>query len=150
MHATTPQQVNLSSDGNDSRERSRSGATAQPEPASQYQSGDAPRADLHPSAAESTNELRDAVYEVLGCAFRSAPDGRSTNGMDDRTTDAVREVCAMARATDVRAETLILAIKGVWRQLPEAHGMTRLDAEVTLAALITLCIKEYYVPQPRR
>jgi hypothetical protein len=47
----------------------------------------------------------------------------------------------------VRAETLLLAIKDRWRRLPESHGPGRLDAEVTLAAVITRCIREYYAPR---
>ena len=57
------------------------------------------------------------------------------------------ELCAAARASEVRAEALILAIKDGWRRIPEAHGQHRLDAEVTLAALITSCIREYYGPR---
>ena len=56
------------------------------------------------------------------------------------------EVCATARANDVRAEALILLLKSTWWRLPEAHDARRHDAEITLAEVITLCIKEYYAP----
>ena len=54
------------------------------------------------------------------------------------------ELCAAARASEVRAETLILALKDSWRRLPECYGENRMEAEITLAAVITRCIGEYY------
>lgn len=60
---------------------------------------------------------------------------------------AMRELCAAARAGDLRAETVILAIKESWRHVPECYGENRLEAEITLAAVITCCIGEYYDPR---
>jgi hypothetical protein len=146
MHAPTPQQpATTNSDRSDWRERSRDGGTLQPESMQRFQLGTSPEAELPSSAAQITIELLAAAHEVLRCAFRYPRSGGSTDGRDAGTVDAVRSVCAMARANDVRAETLILAIKAEWRQLPEANGATRMDAEVTLATLITMCIKEYYL-----
>jgi hypothetical protein len=130
-------------------EPSNGGGTMQPESTSRLQMRSAAEAQLPSSTGRAEVDLRASVFAVLRSAFRSPDYGSSASGVDDRTHDAVRSACAMARANDIRAETLILAIKGGWRQLPEAHGMTRIDAEVTLAALITMCIKEYYAPRGR-
>jgi hypothetical protein len=92
-------------------------------------------------------DLRAPVHELLRRAFRTARNDGAAERLDYDTHDAARSVCAMARANDIRAETVILAIKAGWRQLPESRGTSRMDAEATLAELITLCIKEYYAPQ---
>lgn len=147
MQAPTPPRVNAVPAGAESRERSTKDGTVQPETPSRISLATTPATSPTYSTTEPTPDLRAAVHEVLRCAFLGVRNGGSTPTLDDDTCGAVRSMCAMARATDTRAETLILAIKGGWRQLPEAHGTTRMDAEVTLAALITMCIKEYYAPQ---
>jgi hypothetical protein len=141
--------MNLSSDAAERRDASQSGATVQPAAPSRVQMNDSPTAGLSSSAAEVSTDLRAPVYELLRRTFRAARDDGSIDVTDPGTHDAVRSICAMARACDIRAETLILAIKAGWRQLPDFRNTTRLDAEVTLAALITMCIKEYYAPYRR-
>lgn len=110
-----------------------------------FSSDDAERRD----GSRASIDLRAPVHELLRRAFRAARNGGSADRMDHDTHDAARSVCAMARANDIRAETVILAIKAGWRQLPESRDPSRLDAETTLAELVTLCIKEYYAPQRR-
>jgi hypothetical protein len=90
--------------------------------------------------------LQALVDDVLRTAVAAARDG-SLRGTLVADSDPMSELCAAARANDVRAETLLLAIKDRWRRLPESHGPGRLDAEVTLAAVITRCIREYYAPR---
>ena len=98
-----------------------------------------------PPPRESVTGLRPLVDDVLRAAVATShTDGRRAAVIADR--DPMRELCAAARASDVRAETLILAIKESWRRLPESHGASRLDGEVTLATVITRCIREYYGP----
>ena len=90
--------------------------------------------------------LRPLVDDVLRAAVAATRVGSPRAAMiADR--DPMRELCAAARANEVRAETLILAIKDGWRRLPDSNGWSRLDAEVMLAGLITGCIKEYYGPR---
>ena len=149
MRASALQQMTFSSDATESRDGSRGGATVQPSSSSRMQTDGSLEARSAASAGEAPIDLRAPVYELLRCVFRPAEEGGSAEGTAHDTHDAVRSVCAMARANDIRAETLILAIKAGWRQLPESHGTSRMDTEVTLAALITLCIKEYYAPQRR-
>lgn len=142
------QRVNAPSDVRGFRDRSPGGGIISPGRTSHARPGTASEVEV-PLATDVTSDLRASVHEVLRRAFRHARNDGATARMDEDTHDAMRSVCAMARATDVRAETLILAIKGGWRQLPEAQGATRMDAEIMLAALVTMCIKEYYAPQAR-
>lgn len=141
--------VNPPFDETSSRDRSRDGGTMQPDSAHRLQMGNSPNIGPSSQTAGTSIDLRAPVRELLGCAFRAVRNDGAGVGMDDGTHDAVRSVCAMAQANGMRAETLILAVKAGWRQLPESRGTTRVDAEATLAALITLCIKEYYAPQRR-
>lgn len=97
------------------------------------------------SSHELVPGLRPLVDDVLRTAVAAARAGRHAAVIADR--DPMGELCAAARAEGVRAETLILAIKDRWRRLPDSHGANRLDGEVTLAAVITRCIKEYYGPR---
>ena len=109
-------------------------------------SGAAQLAHGFQSSRELAPGLRALVDDVLRAAFAAMHAGGShAAGIADR--DPMRELCAAARASEVRAETLILAIKDGWRRLPQAHGSNRLDAEVTLAEVITRCIREYYGPR---
>jgi hypothetical protein len=91
-------------------------------------------------------DLKALVDDVVRSAVAAAAHGGGyvTTWEDG---DPMRELCAAARANDVRAETLLLAIKDRWRRLPQSHGASRMDGEVTLAAVITGCIKEYYGPR---
>ena len=98
------------------------------------------------STRESTSILRALVDDVLRAAVAAEGDGLPyAVARADR--DPMGELCAAARANDVRAETLILAIKDAWRRFPESRGASRLDSEVTLATVITKCIREYYGPR---
>ena len=98
------------------------------------------------SSRELAPDLRPLVDAVLRPAVATVRDG-IPYGTAIADRDPMRELCAAARANEVRAETLVLAIKDSWRRLPESYGPSRLEAEVTLAAVITKCIREYYGPR---
>ena len=104
----------------------------------------------HETLSQSRAPVRDLqalVDDVLRSAVAAAAHGgRYPTAWEDG--EPMRELCAAARANDVRAETLLLAIKDRWRRLPQSHGASRMDGEITLAAVITRCIKEYYGPRP--
>ena len=101
--------------------------------------------EFNSSSHESAPHLQALVDDVLRAAFPGTRNGDAlVAGVADR--DPMGELCAAARANDVRAETLILTIKDRWRHLPEFQGAGRLDAEIMLATVITGCIREYYGP----
>lgn len=103
-------------------------------------------ASPHSLSEESIGQLREPVVRLLRVALHQARDSDAADGSPEKVRALLREVCSTARVHEVRAETLILVLKSAWRHLPEVFGMTRLDAERTLAGVITLCIEEYYAP----
>ena len=110
-------------------------------------SGAANRGDtLVSSTRGSAPALRSLVDDVLREAV-AAERGSVPYAPEMTIRDPMRELCAAARANDVRAETLILTIKDAWRRFPESRGANRLDSEVMLATVITRCIREYYGPR---
>jgi hypothetical protein len=97
------------------------------------------------SSHELAPDLRALVDAVLRSAVAAVRDGTPyATAIADR--DPMGELCAAARASEVRAETLILAIKDSWRRVPECYGERRPEAQATLARVITWCIREYYGP----
>ena len=101
---------------------------------------------LASSSHELAPDLRALVDAVLHSAVAAVRDGTPyATVIADR--DPMGELCAAARAHEVRAETLILAIKDGWRRVPESYGQRRPEAEATLARVITRCIREYYGPR---
>jgi hypothetical protein len=118
------------------------------------------RADHHASSSTghvehglrtpARDSVPDRIWALVDDVLRAAG-ARARNGNPRETViadrDPMGELCAAARAHDVQAETLILALKDSWRRLPESHGPNRLDSEVMLATVITRCIREYYGPR---
>jgi hypothetical protein len=98
------------------------------------------------SPREAAPGLRALVDDVLRAAVAAERNSVPfAAGIAHR--DPLGELCAAARANDVRAETLILAIKDAWRRFPESHAPSRLDSDVMLATVVTKCIREYYGPR---
>jgi hypothetical protein len=111
----------------------------------QSTSGHVEHGFVSPSSHELVPSLRTLVDDVIRTAFAARNGNADVARIADR--DPMRELCAAARAHEVQAETLILAVKDSWRRLPESHAASRLDSEVTLATVITECIREYYGPR---
>lgn len=89
------------------------------------------------------------LREMIGAASQSAIRALRSGGADEgreAPRAAFRDSCALARARGVRAEQLILMIRDGWHRLPELRGVSRVDADVTRARVVTLCIQEYYEP----
>jgi hypothetical protein len=52
-----------------------------------------------------------------------------------------------AQRRRLRAEEVIVTLKGLWHTLPEAHGIVdRSDERHMLERLVTMCIEAYYQP----
>jgi hypothetical protein len=95
---------------------------------------------------ESSRQLRELILQTLRITIHRSREQGSADGSGKEVLAMKREFCATERADDLRVEALILLLTATWWRLPEVHGVTRLDAEITLAELITLCIKEYFAP----
>lgn len=83
--------------------------------------------------------LPQLIRGTLGCAL-----GPSVPEAEVR--EAMRRACAVARAEGLQPEQLLVALKQVWLEMPEARRMLPEARETTLSGLITLCIKEYFAP----
>lgn len=90
----------------------------------------------------SVDNLAD---HTLRCALHATGHG---GGVDRSVRDALRKTCDLAHERGLRAEELIVLLKGAWRRLPEVRSMSRDGSDAALARVITMCIGEYY-RQPR-
>jgi hypothetical protein len=87
--------------------------------------------------------LRRSLSHVL-----AEPWPEDASGADLRA--ALRDACDRARNDGLRAEQLLLALKEVWRQLPERGRPLHIDSDAILARLVTACIDEYYDSYPTK
>ena len=107
------------------------------------------RADGRTSDApdgDGAGRVRGLAEEALRCALR----GVELGGQDGELREALRRVGDSAQACGLRAEQLLILLKGGWRELPEARHLTRVsgsDGDGTLARVISLCIEKYYAPR---
>lgn len=99
------------------------------------------RSDRGDSLADAGRDL-PAVRAALLAHIRASS---GAAGDDGRARDAVRELCDDAHRRHLEPEQLLVAIKGVWRSMPEAGAGARVAAtQGSLDRFITLCIEEYY------
>lgn len=89
-------------------------------------------------------DLRDSMYEALHSAARALRRDGTDGQPDERARRALESVCALARRDEIRAEQLLILLKDAWRRLPEVQSAARMDADVTLACVVTHCIEEFY------
>jgi hypothetical protein len=87
---------------------------------------------------ESTLALSDAFRRHLS-------DPSDAAGIEVR--DALGKVCAEARRSQIPAERLLVAFKGIWNTLPEVRRLPPHEAADEVRNLVTLCIERYYAPQ---
>lgn len=97
---------------------------------------------LHERSAEQLSDLiRSVLCSLLG---KERPDTEATGDL----RAALRVTCEHARHDGLRAEQLVLILKAVWRDLPEGRQLPPVDADETLARVVTACIAEYYDDTP--
>ena len=95
------------------------------------------------SRVSTQHRLRSSLQLVFQNAGSQLADVAPGATLDLRI--ALRQVCADARHSGMRAEQLLVLIKDVWSELPvgiarvpSAHGDERLNY------VITTCVDEYY------
>ena len=86
-------------------------------------------------------DLRELARGAVCAALHS--DGRGRR-LDEEVRPILRRTCDVAREHDTMVERVLILLKDVWREQPEARPKRYSDAEDTLARVITLCIEEYY------
>ena len=77
---------------------------------------------------------------------------RETALLDSRLRPAARLVCEDARASELKVEQLLVALKSEWSVLLEQRHVPAAARPDLTSRFITLCIYEYYAsrPTPRR
>jgi hypothetical protein len=96
--------------------------------------------------SECTALLRAVADRVA----RSARDGDPRRGLDEGGREALDVACRAARERGLQAEHVVLALKELWRVLPEPRQLERHDAHAALAYLVTECVTAFYAPARAR
>lgn len=85
--------------------------------------------------------LSAASVQLLEAALRAF----TTSGEDASLRTALHAVSQEARAQQMRAEQLLVALKDVWYSLPQIKDAGEGEREHRLLQrVVTLCIREYY------
>ncbi len=95
----------------------------------------------------STQRLRRTLQSVFENAALHRADGPESQNAAVRAS--LRQVCADARHSGLRAEQLLVIIKEVWAGLPS--GMARVPSvhgDERLNYVISTCVDEYYGHSP--
>ena len=110
----------------------------------------------HASAERSAprpafSDVRRLMAPATAAAIRDALDRYAENGvLDSRLRPAARMVCSDAKASEMRVEQMLIALKNEWAALLEQrripHGAARTDLT---SRFITLCIHAFYEAQSR-
>lgn len=110
---------------------------------------DASRTNDGPATArrEGMSRASDPARSVLRRALRIGVRGCTRDG---ELRDALHRACAVTRDSGLHVEDLLVLLKEVWRELPEARRAPRQEADELLARVISLCINEYYAPAGNR
>ena len=89
------------------------------------------------------------MSQATTAAVHYALDGqRGGHLVDSRLRPAARMVCNDARASGLRVEELLIALKQEWGALLDSHHVSPGDARTDLTSrFITLCIYEFYAAQ---
>jgi hypothetical protein len=84
-------------------------------------------------SAETVTALRDAIRRHL-----------TSEVHDGDLRAALQRLTREARANRLHAEQVIIILKSVWADLPEASQPAPGERRGTLERLVTFCINEYY------
>ena len=95
-------------------------------------------------AADPRAPIRSDLHDAATRTIVAVRSGASLDKAICQAREHVRAACVIARGRDVRAEQVVLLMKDVFRTLASPRFITRVDAEVMLARLVTLCILTYY------
>ena len=106
-----------------------------------HSSPDAFSAESAPASA--SRQLRARLHSVLLDPALRYADAPSSELRDLRT--ALRQVCADARASGLRAEQLLVIIKDVWATLPAGMSqMPTVHGDERLNYVVSTCVDEFY------
>lgn len=82
----------------------------------------------------------ETLSEVRSALGRFIRDGTHS----DDLTSALRRMSEEARAKEMRAEQLLIVLKGIWSSLPEVRHARGEPHGTMLQRVIGICIEQYY------
>ena len=99
------------------------------------------------AAGQTSQALSASAVSAVRCAIQAHLDGRvRPEGM----RAALRALCAEGRRRGLRAEQVVVALKGAWASLPEVRRAAHDAQRAAVEWLVTACIEEYYGSSHRR
>ena len=95
------------------------------------------------SFERSSQRLRKKLQAIFEHPCLQRADGFDSQRSDLRAS--LRQVCADARHSAIRAEQLLVLIKDVWSSLPPGISrVTSVHGDERLTYVISTCVDEYY------
>jgi hypothetical protein len=99
----------------------------------------------HGSPSQQTEHSSALSAETLQVLCAAISKHARSEAHDDELRHALGLLAQEAQSRRLRAEELIIALKGLWRSLPEVQQTTnRTEQNVLLGRLVSMCIEEYY------
>lgn len=92
-------------------------------------------------------DLHESIRDVLRLTARATLRDGMYVEPNSSCRQAMNRVCELARRDELRIEQLLVLMKDAWRRMPEVQSVSRLDADLALASVITYCIQEFYRPR---
>jgi hypothetical protein len=95
------------------------------------------------SRVSSNQHLRNSVQSIFESPALQLADGLPSARAEIRLS--LRQLCADARESGLRAEQLLVLLKDVWSELPATIVRTpSIHGDERLNYVITTCVDEYY------
>jgi hypothetical protein len=91
-------------------------------------------------------ECMSALRTVAARHARDTGAGAPDRVLDGGARAALGAACRVARESGLHGEHILLALKDIWRVLPEARQLARHEADPALARLVSTCIVAFYAP----
>jgi hypothetical protein len=102
--------------------------------------------DERAAGVDARSAAAMALRPLTERAVRRALAGDHAAPLDGDDVQALRAVSEEARERGLGAEHLVLVLKTLWRELPDAHRLPHDEARAALARLVTLGIETFYPP----
>ena len=94
--------------------------------------------------SESLGNLRERATIVLRRAVHTISNGYTIDG---KLRESMQRICRLAHNREITAERLVVMMKEVWWEMPEAERVLGHRREEVLSRVVTLCIDEYFEPR---
>ena len=93
---------------------------------------------------ESTSDRPALSAESLQALETAMLAYAASGAVPDSLEPALTQIAAEARAKQLRAEQLLVALKDVWYSLPSVAAPALHEQNAILQRIVTLCVRVYY------